>query len=68
MDEQGFDRRNFLKGAVVGSAAAAAGTVAVTPTADAQAQPPAAAAALASPAYAFLNIEEAAFVGRWSIT
>ena len=63
MDDQGFDRRNFLKGAVVGSAAAAAGTVAVAPTADAQAQQPAApAAAPASPGYAFLNIEEAAFV------
>jgi gluconate 2-dehydrogenase gamma chain len=63
MDDQGFDRRNFLKGAVVGGAAAAAGTVAVTPTADAQAQQPAApAAAPASPAYSFLNIEEAAFV------
>ena len=61
MDDQGFDRRNFLKGAVVGSAAAATGTVAVTPTADAQAQQPAASAS-ASPAYAFLNIEEAAFV------
>src|SRR5881394_2164855 len=63
MDDQGFDRRNFLKGAVVGGAAAAAGTVAVAPTADAQAQQPAAsAAAPASPGYAFLNIEEAAFV------
>src|SRR5437763_6797302 len=63
MDDQGFDRRNFLKGAVVGGAAAAAGTVAVTPTADAQAQQPAAPAAVpASPAYSFLNIEEAAFV------
>ena len=63
MDDQGFDRRNFLKGAVVGGAAAAAGTVAVTPIADAQAQQPAAPAAVpASPAYSFLNIEEAAFV------
>src|SRR5204863_6779663 len=63
MDDQGFDRRNFLKGAVVGGAAAAAGTVAVAPTADAQAQQLAASAtAPASPAYSFLNIEEAAFV------
>src|SRR3954451_12483413 len=62
MNDQNFDRRNFLKGAVVGGAAAAAGTVAVTPSADAQAQPAAAAAAPASPAYSFLNIEEAAFV------
>src|SRR5882724_13044085 len=60
MDDQGFDRRNFLKGAVVGGAAAAAGTVAVAPTAEAQAQQPA--ATPASPGYAFLNIEEAAFV------
>src|SRR5262245_41723570 len=36
---QGFDRRNFLKGAVVGGAAAATGTVAATTVADAQAQP-----------------------------
>jgi gluconate 2-dehydrogenase gamma chain len=58
-----FDRRNFLKGAVVGGAAAAAGTVAATPPADAQqviAATPA--TALAQPGYAFLNIEEAAFV------
>ena len=32
-NDPGFDRRNFLKGAVVGGAAAAAGTVAVTPPA-----------------------------------
>ena len=61
MDE-GFDRRNFLKGAVVGSAAAAAGTVAVTPAADAQPAAAPAAAAPTTPAYSFLNIEEAAFV------
>src|SRR5258706_590181 len=42
---------------------AAPGPVGFTPTADAQAQQPAAsAAAPASPGYAFLNIEEAAFV------
>src|SRR5258708_536827 len=58
---QGFDRRNFLKGAVVGGAAAAAGTVATTTTAEAQAQPQAATPA-SQPGYAFLNIEEAAFV------
>ena len=58
-----FDRRNFLKGAVVGGAAAAAGTVAVTPPAEAQEAATAApAAAPAQPGYAFLNIEEAAFV------
>ena len=60
-NDPGFDRRNFLKGAVVGGAAAAAGAVAVVPPAEAQ---PAAAlaAAPAQPGYAFLNIEEAAFV------
>jgi gluconate 2-dehydrogenase gamma chain len=59
--DSNFDRRNFLKGAVVGGAAAAAGTVAVTPPAEAQAQPAATPAAV-PPGYAFLNIEEAAFV------
>jgi gluconate 2-dehydrogenase gamma chain len=62
MSDQGssnFDRRDFLKGAVVGGAAAAAGTV----TAEAQAQQtPTAATPPAQPGYAFLNIEEAAFV------
>jgi len=63
MSDQDFDRRNFLKGAVVGGAAAAAATVAVTPPAEAQAQQPAASpVASANPGYAFLNIEEAAFV------
>ena len=62
MNDQNFDRRNFLKGAVVGGAAAAAGTVAVTPSAEAQTQPAAAPNAAAQPGYAFLNIEEAAFV------
>src|SRR5690242_17814359 len=60
---QGFARRDFLKGAVVGGAAAATTTVAAVTTAEAQAQPPQPAAAPASqPGYAFLNIEEAAFV------
>jgi gluconate 2-dehydrogenase gamma chain len=54
-----FDRRDFLKGAVVGGAAVASGTVAATP-ADAQQAP--ATPAPAQPGYAFLNIEEAAFV------
>ena len=61
MSDQNFDRRNFLKGAVVGGAAAV-GTVAVTPSADAQPQLAAAPNAAAQPGYAFLNIEEAAFV------
>src|SRR5262249_28283588 len=64
--DQNFVRRDFLKGAVLGGAAAATTTVAVTPPQEAQAQqPPTAApqaAAPASPGYAFLNLEEAAFV------
>ena len=62
MSEQGssnFGRRDFLKGAVVGGAAAAAGTVAATPAEAQQAPAP---RAPAQPGYAFLNIEEAAFV------
>jgi gluconate 2-dehydrogenase gamma chain len=61
MSEQGssnFGRRDFLKGAVVGGAAAAAGTEA----ADAQAHQTPTTPAPAQPGYAFLNIEEAAFV------
>src|SRR5262245_10828893 len=63
MNDQNFGRRDFLKGAVIGGAAAATTTVAVTP--EAQAQQPAAApqsAAAPSPGYSFLNLEEAAFV------
>lgn len=65
MTEPGFGRRDFLKTAVVGGAAAAAGIQ------DAQAAPAAEAAAAAVaapptpaavPAYEFLNLEEAAFV------
>jgi len=57
-----FGRRDFLKGAVAGSVATSAPLVA-----EAQAQTPApaipsAAAAPAVPGYAFLNLEEAAFV------
>jgi gluconate 2-dehydrogenase gamma chain len=53
-------RRDFLKGAVVGGAAAAAS---LPQTAEAQQPAPATAAAPASPAgYTFLNPEEAAFV------
>ena len=65
MNDQNFGRRDFLKGAVLGGAAAATTTVAVTPPQEAHAQQPAAApdaAAPASPGYAFLNLEEAAFV------
>jgi len=62
MAEHGFGRRDFLKGAVVGGAAAATGS-SITPQ-DAQAQQPSAVApaAPASSGYAFLNLEEAAFV------
>lgn len=58
---QNLGRRDFLKGAVVGGAAAA--TVSLPDSAQAQ-QPAAAApaAAPASPGYSFLNLEEAAFV------
>src|ERR1700704_2881288 len=63
MSDQGFGRRDFLKGAVVGGAAAATG---IQQPQNAQAQQPATPAAPgAAPGpggYAFLNIEEAAFV------
>jgi gluconate 2-dehydrogenase gamma chain len=58
--EQGFGRRDFLKGAVVGGAAAAATTTNLALTPAAQAQQGAAAPTAAG--YAFLNIQEAAFV------
>src|SRR5258708_17041275 len=65
MTEQNFDRRDFVKGAVTGGAAAATPGAAVPQEALAQ-QPAAAAAAAATPpasaTYAFLNLEEAAFV------
>ncbi len=57
-----FDRRNFLKGAVVGGAAAAAGTVTGAPSAEAQPVAAPNANAATQPGYAFLNLEEAAFV------
>jgi gluconate 2-dehydrogenase gamma chain len=56
--DQGFGRREFLKSAIAGGAAAA--TVSLPQTA--QAQQPAAAPASTSTAYAYLNSEEAAFV------
>src|SRR5215468_4246463 len=60
MTEKGFGRRDFLKGAVVGGAAAATATPAIVPQ-EAKAQQPAPAAP--PPAtYEFLNLEEAAFV------
>jgi gluconate 2-dehydrogenase gamma chain len=63
MAEQNFGRRDFLKTAVVGGAAAA--TTGISQPQPAQAQQPAAAAPAAAPAtaaYEFLNLDEAAFV------
>jgi gluconate 2-dehydrogenase gamma chain len=57
MSESGFDRRDFLKGTIVGGAAAA--TTASTLPGPAHAQQGATPAAAG---YEFLNIEEAAFV------
>jgi gluconate 2-dehydrogenase gamma chain len=59
-EDHAFDRRDFLKGAVVGGAAAATSTGLPQ---VAEAQTPAAAAAPA-PGYEFLNLEEAAFVEK----
>ena len=60
MKNQGFDRRDFLKTAVVSGAAAASATTAIVTSDTAQAQ---VAAAPNEPAgYAFLNLDEAAFV------
>jgi gluconate 2-dehydrogenase gamma chain len=64
MSKQELDRRDFLKGAVVGGAAAA-GTAAIAPTDSAQAQQLAAAAnspGSSAAGYVFLDLEEAAFV------
>ncbi len=58
MKSDAFDRRSFLKGAVAGSAAAVTG--ALPQSAEAQQRAPAAGAA--APAYAFLNLEEQAFI------
>ncbi len=57
--DQGLGRRDFLKGAVVGGAAAATTTTSLDLTTTAQAQQ---AATPAAAGYAFLNLEEAAFV------
>jgi gluconate 2-dehydrogenase gamma chain len=66
MKKQGFDRRDFLKSAVIGGAAAASGTSAIATPELAQAEPVAPAAPAAAPpqaaGYAFLNLDEAAFV------
>jgi gluconate 2-dehydrogenase gamma chain len=59
MTDRGFGRRDFLKGAVAGSVATGANLAQ-----PAEAQPAAvpAAAASTTPGYAFLNLDEAAFV------
>src|SRR4051812_4123843 len=64
MTKQELDRRDFLKGAVVGGAAAAGGTAAIATSEIALAQQgaPAAPAAAEPAGYAFLNLDEAAFV------
>ena len=65
MTKQEFDRRDILKGAVIGGAAAAGGTAALAPTPTAQAQQPETAPATGAPeaaAYEFLNLDEAAFI------
>jgi gluconate 2-dehydrogenase gamma chain len=72
MKKQELDRRDFIKGAVVGGAAAAGGTAAIAPAGIAQAEPapaPTVSASTVSPAaapqaagYEFLNLDEAAFI------
>ena len=64
MSEQDFGRRDFLKTAVVGGAAAAATAIPQIDSAEAQSSTAAVAPAAApTPAtYEFLNLEEAAFV------
>jgi len=59
MTDRGVGRRDFLKAAAAGSAAAATGGV--TPQ-TALAQQPGAAPAVPAPVYGFLNLEEQAFV------
>ena len=64
MKKQGFDRRDFLKTAVASGAAAASATATIaTPDAAQAEQPAQAPPAPTEPAgYAFLNLDEAAFV------
>src|ERR1700753_4401579 len=64
MKNQGFDRRDFLKTAVVSGAAAASATATIATPDTARAEQPAQAPpAPAEPAgYAFLNLDEAAFI------
>ncbi len=64
MKKPELDRRDFIKGAVVGGAAAAGATTAITPIDIAQAEPAPATPAAAPQAagYEFLNLDEAAFI------
>lgn len=65
MTDRELDRRDFLKGAVVGSAAAAGGSAAIATAEVAHAEPPAPAAPAVAPqaaGYTFLNLDEAAFI------
>jgi gluconate 2-dehydrogenase gamma chain len=64
MKKPELDRRDFLKGAVVGGAAAAGGTAALATPDIAQAEPlaPAVPAAPQAAGYEFFNLDEAAFV------
>jgi gluconate 2-dehydrogenase gamma chain len=64
MKKPELDRRDFIKGAVVGGAAAAGATTAITPIDIAQAEPAPATAAAAPQAagYEFFNLDEAAFI------
>jgi len=64
MKKPELDRRDFIKGAVVGGAAAAGATTAITPIDIAQAEPAPATPAAAQQAagYEFFNLDEAAFI------
>jgi gluconate 2-dehydrogenase gamma chain len=64
MKKPELDRRDFIKGAVVGGAAAAGGTAAIAPIDIAQAEPAPATPSVAPQAagYEFLNLDEAAFI------
>ena len=63
MTKQKFDRRDILRGAVVGGAAAASATGGIAQPQNALAQQPVAAPVVSDAAgYAFFNLEEAAFI------
>jgi len=63
MQDRNVDRRDFLKGAVIGGAASAVPASVVGPAEIAHAQQPAVdASTQSSSGYTFLNLEEAAFV------